>query len=112
MKNLAERIDDFIQKTAKRKGWVLQSDPEFLQTVKDGLVKNLKTYGYYLCPCREGWGELSKDRDISCPCKYSNEDIREFGHCYCGLFLSEEAAASGKIPEGIPDRRPDEMYPD
>ena len=107
-----KQIEDFVHKAAKKNNWTLQPDKTFLQTVTDGLEKNRDSYGYYLCPCREGWGDREKDRDISCPCRYAKQDIEEYGHCYCGLFLSREAAASGKLPGAIPDRRPDELYPD
>ena len=105
-------VEEFIKKSADRNGWALQPDKTFLNTVTEGLVKTLETYGYYLCPCREGWGNRFKDRDITCPCDYAEADFKESGQCYCGLFLSKEAAAAGKTPEAIPDRRPEEKYPD
>lgn len=105
-------INDFAKNAAEKNGWSVQPDPDFLKTVLDGLVKIRETYGYYLCPCREGWGDHIKDRDIICPCKYAEEDIREFGHCYCGLFLSAAEAKSGREPGAIPDRRPEALYPD
>jgi len=109
---LINDIEDFIQKSADKNGWAVQPDREFLQTVRDGLNQTLASYGYYLCPCREGWGNRFKDRDITCPCDYAEDDIKESGHCYCGLFLSREAAVSGKKPQAIPDRRPENKYPD
>ena len=112
MKKLNNDINDFIQNSADKNGWSIQPDEAFLKTVKDGLEKTLGAFGYYLCPCRDGWGNRFKDRDITCPCDYAAEDIKTFGYCYCGLFFSKEAAASGKIPEAIPDRRPENKYPD
>lgn len=105
-------IDDFAKNAADRNGWSVQPNEVFLKTVLDGLVKTRKAYGYYLCPCREGWDNRFKDRDITCPCEYAAEDIAEYGHCYCGLFLSKEAAESGRDPDTIPDRRPEALYPD
>ncbi len=105
-------VSEFARNAADRNGWSVQPDKAFLKTVLDGLVKTRETYGYYLCPCREGWNDRVKDRDITCPCEYASEDIDEFGHCYCGLFLSEEMAKSGQPPGAIPDRRPEELYPD
>ena len=112
MKKLNNDTGTFILNSAEKYGWVVQPDESFLQTVEDGLQQTLKTYGYYLCPCREGWGNRFKDKDITCPCDYAQEDIREYGQCYCGLFMSKEAAASGKAPDAIPDRRPENKYPD
>ena len=112
MKKLLNDISDFAQNAADKNGWSVQPDKEFLKTVLAGLVKTREDYGYYLCPCREGWGNRFKDRDITCPCEYAKEDIREFGYCYCGLFLSKEAADSKRAPEAIPDRRPEALYPE
>ena len=105
-------INKFAQNAADKNGWSVQPDKAFLKTVLDGLVKTREAYGYYLCPCREGWGDRIKDRDITCPCEYAAEDIKECGNCYCGLFLSKEAAESGREPATIPDRRPEALYPD
>ncbi len=105
-------ISTFAENTAERYGWSVQPDKAFLNTVLTGLVKTRKAYGYYLCPCREGWGDRKKDRDIICPCEYAEEDIAESGHCYCGLFLSHKAAEEKKEVGAIPDRRPEELYPD
>jgi len=102
----------FARKAAERNGWILQPGTDFLQTVLGGLEKTREAHGYYLCPCREGWGDIKRDRDIVCPCDYAGDDIAEYGQCYCGLFVSEEHAASGREPEAIPDRRPEELYPD
>ena len=99
----------FIKNIAAQYGWKIQPDKNFLQKVTEGLEQNFSDYGYYLCPCREGWNKLSKDRDIICPCKYAITDIREYGQCYCGLFLSKEMT---KDVSSIPDRRPDHLYPD
>ena len=109
---MKSKAEDFAAKTAAAKGWVLQTSAEFLNTVTDGLATNRERHGYYLCPCREGWGEKQKDRDIICPCEYAGPDIEEFGQCYCGLYISEEKACSGEAPTAIPDRRPEELYPD
>ena len=103
---------EFIKNAAERNGWAIQSKAKFLDTVTSGLEKTLAQYGYYLCPCREGWGARVKDRDIICPCDYAAGDIEEFGQCYCSLFLSAEKAASDDEPEAIPDRRPEDKYPD
>jgi ferredoxin-thioredoxin reductase catalytic subunit len=105
-------VGDFVRNAAGRNGWSVQPDEEFLNTVQLGLEKSRKMHGYYLCPCREGWGNRIKDRDITCPCEYAAQDIAEYGNCYCGLFVSEQMAASGLPPAAIPDRRPEELYPD
>ena len=104
--------EEFARRAAAKYGWVVQPDKGFLKKVIAGLDATNEAHGYYLCPCREGWGEREKDKDIICPCRYARADVEEFGQCYCGLFVSEEKAESGEAPEAIPDSRPDELYPD
>ncbi len=59
---------------------------------------NLQRLGYYQCPCRLSWDDRTKDQDIICPCVYAHDDIAEFGHCFCSLYLSEEFDRSGEEP--------------
>lgn len=109
---MSSKTQDFVQKVADSRGWILQSDQAFLETLIAGLTKTKETNGYYLCPCREGWGIREKDRDIICPCDYAAADIQEFGHCYCALFQSKDYASLKQAPQSIPERRPDELFPD
>ena len=107
-----EQVKQFAQKAAGKHGWEVQPDQDFLNAVLDGLLSNLQRLGYYQCPCRYSWDDRVKDRDIICPCSYAAEDIAEYGHCFCALFLSPEFIASGKEPGSIPERRPEELYPE
>ncbi len=107
-----ETAGKFAANVAKKNNWLVQPNPAFLETVLTGLVKTRAAYGYYLCPCREGWGQREKDRDIICPCRYAAEDISEYGHCFCGLFISENLVKEKREFGTIPDRRPEELYPD
>jgi ferredoxin-thioredoxin reductase catalytic subunit/glutaredoxin len=95
----------FVNNVANHKTWKLVQDEDFLRTLVEGLHKNRQRYGYYLCPCRITSGGRQEDKDIVCPCDYAPPDIEEYGHCYCGLYLSSEFAASGKNPSSIPERR-------
>jgi ferredoxin-thioredoxin reductase catalytic subunit len=106
-----EKVKIFTLKAAQSKGWVLNPDQDFLESLQEGLLDNLKELGYYQCPCRMSWDQKQKDRDIICPCTYSVADIKEYGHCYCALFLSQEFLDSGKEPGSIPERRPQELFP-
>ena len=72
-----------------------------------GLVDNKKYYGYQSCPCRLASGNRELDRDLICPCDYAPEDIKEFGACYCNLYLRLDFYET--INEefvNIPERRP------
>ncbi|MHA1367422.1 MAG: hypothetical protein ACTSP5_13565 [Candidatus Heimdallarchaeota archaeon] len=42
--------------------------------------------------------------------KEETPDQEEFGHCYCGLYTTKEFKESEKMPDGIPERRPEEKW--
>jgi ferredoxin-thioredoxin reductase catalytic chain len=108
-------IDDtkkFVQQVAQRNGWVLNKDTDFLESIIEGLLGNAQRLGYYQCPCRLSWDIRDKDKDILCPCVYAKADIEEYGHCFCALYQSPEFAASGEEPGSIPERRPQELFPE
>ena len=106
-----EKTLKFAENAASRNGWVLNPDRDFLDSVVDGLFGNYEQFGYLLCPCRESWEDREKDRDVICPCSYAADDIDEYGHCYCGLYMSEKFAGSGEYPGSIPERRNPELIP-
>lgn len=105
-KRTKAQTDEFIKKAASRNGWAVNGDGAFVDILAEGLTTNVNRYGYYLCPCRDGDGERSTDRDIVCPCVYAPADIEEYGQCFCGLFLSPEKAAQDPEVAQIPERRP------
>lgn len=107
MSKTPEEVGRFVDQVCNKRGWIKNPDEEFRKKVESGLAENYNRYGYLLCPCRDGDGERDADRDIICPCDYVVADHKEFGHCYCGLFLSPEFAASGKQVSSIPERRPE-----
>lgn len=102
----------FVKKVAAKRDWALNKDEEFLGNIVEGLLMNLQRLGYYQCPCRLSWDNRAKDADIICPCVYAKDDIAEFGHCFCSLYLSKEFDRSGAEPTSIPERRPQEKFPD
>jgi ferredoxin-thioredoxin reductase catalytic chain len=104
-------VKDYTAKIAASRGWVLNQNEEFLESIQLGLLKNAQRLGYYQCPCRDSWDDREKDSDIICPCEYSAADIEEFGQCFCGLFLDDDFEESGSEPESIPERRPRELFP-
>ncbi len=106
-----ENVKKFAANAAEKNGWVLNPDPDFLESVVEGLYNTYLEFGYMLCPCREGWGERERDRDVICPCHYAAADVAEFGHCYCGLYVSEKFIEAGGEPGSIPERRPEELMP-
>jgi ferredoxin-thioredoxin reductase catalytic chain len=91
---------------ARTHGYHLNTDPQLLQDLLEGLVKNEERYGYPSCPCRLASGKFEFDRDIFCPCDYRDPDIEEFGCCYCALYVRKDVH-EGKTPiQPIPERRP------
>ena len=96
---------DFVAAVAQKQHWQVNPEQNFVEKIYQGLTTNHNRYGYFLCPCRDGDGLREADRDIMCPCAYAKPDIAEFGHCFCGLFLSQDFADSESEPGSIPERR-------
>lgn len=100
-----ERLYEILKKYAHSKGMQLNRDKNLVFELIKGLLINEARYGYRSCPCRLASGNREKDADIICPCVYSSEDIKEFGRCYCGLYVSKEYN-EGKISDTrVPERR-------
>lgn len=95
----------FITMVADKNNWRLNRDNEHIGMITEGLMKNFNRYGYFSCPCRDADSSKEKDKDIICPCDYCIPDQQEYGHCYCGLYMTEEFYNSGREPGSIPERR-------
>ena len=95
----------FVTMVADKQNWKLHPDREFLDMLVEGLMTNYNRYGYFSCPCRDADGERDRDKDIICPCEYCRPDQEEYGHCYCGLYVTPEFFESGRTPQSIPERR-------
>ncbi len=96
-----------IENQAKKTGYMLNPDPEFLEALFEGLFKNQQRYGYASCPCRLAEGDLRDDIDIICPCVYRDPDLFEYGRCYCALYVNDEFIGGNKGAGPIPERRPE-----
>jgi ferredoxin-thioredoxin reductase catalytic subunit len=59
-------------------------------------------------PCRLAAGVKEQDADIICPCVYRDPDIKDYGSCYCRLYVSrnwnEEKIEHVRVPERRPRR--------
>lgn len=102
-------VQKFLKAVSKKQDLLLNPDTDHVKSVAEGLMEMYNSLKYFCCPCRESWGNREKDRDIICPCDYCKEDLKEYGQCYCGLFVSEDKAADDIA--SIPDRRNEELYP-
>lgn len=103
-----DKVRQRAESDAHTYGYVLNPDPDFLRDLLEGLKSNEERYGYPSCPCRLASGKLEFDRDMICPCDYRDPDVKEFGFCYCGLYVRKDIV-KGKTPiKPIPERRPAE----
>jgi ferredoxin-thioredoxin reductase catalytic chain len=106
-----DELYDRLKKIQEPKGYFFNRDRERVKDLLEALLLNKERYGYMCCPCRLASGDREKDSDIICPCAYREEDVREYGSCYCNLYVSREWN-EGKIPEAyVPERRPPEKTP-
>jgi ferredoxin-thioredoxin reductase catalytic subunit len=102
----AEVLYATLKRIQEPKGYPFNRDRQKVIDILTGLLANRERYGYMCCPCRLASGDRDQDRDIICPCAYREEDIREFGSCYCNLYVSPPWN-EGKIPVVyVPERRP------
>jgi ferredoxin-thioredoxin reductase catalytic chain len=99
----AERLYEILSKYAESQGIHLNRDKE---EILSGLLSNEGRYGYRSCPCRLASGVKGKDKDIICPCVYRDSDIRDFGSCYCGLYVSGDWNDGMIKHVRVPERRP------
>ncbi len=102
-----EAVRKRAETDAKTYGYYLTPQPELLQMFLEGLKTNEERYGYPVCPCRLGTGNLDLDRDIICPCDYRDPDVAQYGACYCRLYVNKVVYESQNLPE-VPERRPPE----
>ena len=107
-----QQLYDTMKKVQEPKGYYFNTDRLRTFELLHALLVNKKRYGYMGCPCRLLSGEKEKDKDIICPCIYSVPDIREYGSCYCNLYVSKEWNERKIRHVYVPERRPPEKYSD
>jgi len=101
-----DELYERLKRFQEAKGYFFNKDRERTYELLAALLINKKRYGYMACPCRLASGDREWDRDIACPCVYREPDVREFGSCYCNLYVSA-AWNEEKIPRVyVPERRP------
>lgn len=104
----AQELYEKLKKVQEPKGYFFNRDKDLVFELLNALLANKERYGYMTCPCRLASGDREKDRDIICPCDYREPDVREYGSCYCQLYVSREWNED-KIPHVVvPERRPPE----
>lgn len=101
-----EQLYEMLKKAQEAKGFFFNDDKEKVFQLLEGLLLNKERYGYMCCPCRLSADDREWDRDIICPCVYREPDVKEYGSCYCNLYVSRDWN-EGKIPHDyVPERRP------
>ncbi|OQX06723.1 MAG: ferredoxin:thioredoxin reductase [Desulfobacteraceae bacterium IS3] len=100
-----QELFEMLKKTQELKGYFFNKDKERVLELMEALLTNKERYGYMACPCRLAWGDRESDKDIICPCVYREPDMKEFGSCYCNLYVSKEWNED-KMPHAyVPERR-------
>ncbi len=102
----AEELYAKLDREARMAGYNLNPVREDTMTLVEGLLTNMKRYGYPSCPCRIAEGNKEEDLDIICPCDYRDADLSEYGACYCALYVSEEWIKGEVERRVVPERRP------
>ena len=104
----AQELHAMLKKVQEAKGYYFNVDQERVMQLMEALLVNKERYGYMVCPCRLASGDREQDKDIICPCVYREPDVKQYGSCYCNLYVSQ-AWNQGQIPHDyVPERRPPE----
>ena len=103
-----QKLYDMLKASQEPKGFLFNTDREKVNDLLNSLITNKERYGYMSCPCRLASGDKAKDKDIICPCVYRDEDVAEFGSCYCALYVSKEWNEDKLNNIYVPERRPPE----
>ncbi len=102
-----EGMKEYIGMVLQKNNWILIKDQSMFNDLINGLVDNKKSMGYQSCPCRLASGDRKLDRDLICPCDYASDDVKEFGACYCNLYLRLDFYDTIKAEfVNVPERRP------
>ena len=103
-----EPLYQALKKSQEARGAYFNKDKDLVFELLDALILNKDRYGYMACPCRLACGDREKDKDIICPCVYREPDMKEFGACFCGLYVSEAVNNNEAQAQYVPERRPPE----
>lgn len=101
-----EILYEMLKKVQEPKGYYFNKDKAVVIDLLESLCFNKERYGYMACPCRLASGNRKNDEDIICPCVYRVKDVKQYGSCYCGLYVSKEWNEDPDEHEYVPERRP------
>lgn len=103
-----EQLYEMLKKSQETKGYYFNKDRKRVFDLLQGLLINKERYGYMCCPCRLAADDRDWDKDIICPCVYREQDVAEYGGCYCNLYVSREWNEEKISHVYVPERRPPE----
>jgi len=103
-----DQLYNMLKKSQEPSGYYFNKNTELVRDLLASLLTNKERYGYMSCPCRLASGERDKDKDIICPCIYREPDVKEYGSCYCNLYVSKEWNDGKTARSYVPERRPPE----
>lgn len=109
--NEVEKLYETLRSIQAPKGYHFNVDRNLVLDLLGGLLENKRRYGYMSCPCRLAAGDRKADEDILCPCVYREADVREFGSCYCNLYVSQDWNEGKVTHDFVPERRSPEKLP-
>ena len=103
-----EKLYEGLRKVQEAKGYYFNKDKARTFELLESLLINKDRYGYMACPCRLASGDREWDKDIICPCVYREPDVKEYGSCYCNLYVTQEWNEEKMPHDYVPERRPPE----
>jgi ferredoxin-thioredoxin reductase catalytic chain len=103
-----KKLYEMLKKVQEPKGYFFNKDKERVFELLEALITNKERYGYMSCPCRLASANRDNDKDIVCPCIYREPDVKEYGSCYCNLYVSKEWNEDITPHVNVPERRPPE----
>lgn len=103
-----DQLYDALKKSQEAKGIYFNKDKDLVFELLESLLLNKDRYGYMACPCRLACSDKESDKDIICPCVYREPDLKEYGACFCGLYVSQALHNNEIESEYVPERRPPE----
>jgi len=101
-----EQLYEMLKTAQEKKGYYFNKDKKKVFELLEGLLINKERYGYMSCPCRLAANDREWDKDIICPCVYREPDVKEYGSCYCNLYVSQEWNEEKMPHQYVPERRP------
>ncbi|MBG0789307.1 MAG: ferredoxin:thioredoxin reductase [Desulfovibrionaceae bacterium] len=104
----ARQLYEMLKNIQEPKGYHFNADMDMTMPLLESLLTNKERFGYMACPCRLANGDVEADRDIICPCAYREEDVKEYGACFCALYVSREYNEGTIEKQVVPERRPPE----